>query len=78
MPLVPYERFSQTLHPGDYLRDVYMMQERLSALGYLEAQYNGFFGNTTAKALKAFQQAYGLEPDGICGSDTWNSLFPQS
>lgn len=78
MPLVPYERFSQTLHPGDYLRDVYMMQERLSALGYLEAQYNGFFGNTTAKALKAFQQASGLEPDGICGSDTWNSLFPQS
>ena len=75
MPLIPYERFDQILKRGDYLHDVLLMQERLSELGYLNSEYNGFFGGKTENALKAFQTAKGLEADGQCGPMTWNALF---
>ncbi len=78
MPAQPYKRISQTLNPGDYLRDVYLMQQKLSELGYLDSAYNGFFGQVTVKALQAFQLSAGLEPDGVCGSDTWNALFDET
>jgi len=75
VPLAPYERFHQTLHPEDYLHDVYLVQQRLSELGFLTSRYNGYYGAKTAKALKAFQQSRGLTADGICGADTWKALF---
>ncbi len=33
------------------------------------------FGGATEKALKAFQTARGLEPDGSCGRKTWEKLL---
>jgi len=36
----------------------------------------GKFGNKTDAAVKGFQSAHGLTPDGIVGDATWNKLFP--
>ena len=74
-PLRPYERFDQTLHQEDYLHDVYLVQERLSQLGFLSGKYNGYYGQKTAAAVRAFQKSRGLSTDGVCGKDTWNALF---
>jgi putative chitinase len=35
----------------------------------------GKFGNKTDAAVKGFQSAHGLTPDGIVGNATWNKLF---
>ena len=40
----------------------------------LEIQVDGTFGNGTQIALKAWQEKYGLEPDGIAGRNTYRSL----
>ena len=72
---LPYTRIPQPLHQEDYLHDVYLMQQRLSELGFLTAKYNGYYGKTTAAAVRAFQASVGLSADGVCGEDTWNALF---
>jgi putative chitinase len=36
----------------------------------------GKFGPKTDLAIKGFQSAHGLTPDGIVGDATWNKLFP--
>ena len=36
----------------------------------------GKFGPKTDSAVKGFQSAHGLTPDGIVGSATWTKLFP--
>ena len=35
---------------------------------------DGWFGNGTDAAVKAFQRANGLIPDGVCGRLTWAGL----
>ena len=40
----------------------------------LEIQVDGKFGNDTEATLKAWQQAHGLEPDGLAGRNTYRSL----
>ena len=35
---------------------------------------NGFFGQTTVNAVKAFQSAFDLTPDGIVGPATWHRV----
>jgi peptidoglycan hydrolase-like protein with peptidoglycan-binding domain len=35
---------------------------------------DGVFGSTTEDAVKAFQNLFGLPPDGIVGADTWDKL----
>ena len=53
--------------------DVTKLQENLVALGYNIA-VDGIFGAKTEAALKEYQEAYGLETDGVCGSITWASI----
>ena len=73
--LAPYRRFDQTYRKNDYLRDVYLIQDRLHALGFLSGHYNGYYGEKTADAVRAFQQSQGLAADGVCGKNTWDALF---
>ena len=40
----------------------------------LEIQVDGKFASDTEAVLKAWQQEYGLEPDGIAGRNTYRSL----
>ena len=75
-PLQHYERFPQIIRKNDYLYDVLLIQQRLTELGFLDAEYNGYYGDTTVKSVKAFQQSEGLDADGVCGQETWDALFP--
>ena len=36
---------------------------------------DGVFGNATVNAVVEFQQSYNLEPDGIVGAKTWQSMI---
>ena len=53
------------------------MQMLLIGYGFPMEGYgpDGSFGGATQRALKAYQQAVGLEPDGSCGRKTWEKLL---
>ncbi len=55
--------------------DVAAAQKRLIELGYMDAKATGYFGKQTENALKAFQKAVSLTPDGILGEATKAKLF---
>nr|WP_063842332.1 peptidoglycan-binding protein [Hassalia byssoidea] len=54
--------------------EVVKLQERLKRLGFLDGDVDGDFGASTEAAVKAAQQRYGLEADGIAGGATWDVL----
>lgn len=56
---------------GDGVKDV---QTLLINQGYLTGTADGAFGNGTAKAVKAFQAANGLEETGIVDEETYGKL----
>ena len=58
---------------GEY---VTLAQTMLMQRGYKLPKYgaDGSFGAETQAAVKAFQQDWGLEADGIIGPDTWKML----
>lgn len=53
---------------------VVTLQERLQAIGVLTSSADGIFGTETQAAVKAAQQKFGLEPDGVVGPATWKAL----
>ncbi|MBQ3331329.1 MAG: peptidoglycan-binding protein [Ruminococcus sp.] len=63
---------------GDYSDDIYKIQERLIALGYMTGEADGEFGEMTAVAVKNFQTANGLEATGIVEQATYDKLFADS
>lgn len=42
---------------------------------FLGIEMDGTFGNNTASTLVSYQRSQDLEPDGICGRQTWSSFF---
>jgi len=54
--------------------DVAELQQRLCSLGFDTGRVDGIFGDTTAKALREFQENAALPVDGILGSDTLHEL----
>lgn len=68
------------LSKGSKGEEVKTLQRMLNALGYTDANekalaVDGSFGPATLYALKAYQDANGLEADGYCGKQTWTSLL---
>ncbi|TVP58903.1 MAG: peptidoglycan-binding protein [Nodularia sp. (in: Bacteria)] len=55
--------------------EVRKLQERLKQLGFLAGDVDGDFGIMTEAAVKAAQQRYGLEADGVVGGATWEALL---
>lgn len=55
--------------------DVELLQAILKARGWLQQNPDGIFGSFLEEKVKAFQQAYGLDVDGIVGPQTWGELL---
>lgn len=72
--MAPVSAETAVIRRGDSGPDVVMLQKRLSNLGYAAGTTDGLFGRQTEAAVKAFQAANGLYPDGIVGDGTWSAL----
>lgn len=59
---------------GDKNAIVKVLQARLKELGYFSSEVGGNFLDKTRDAVKAFQVANGLTPDGEVGAYTWKKL----
>lgn len=67
------------LRTGSRGDDVKTLQARLHDLGYYSDEIDGQFGGATKTAVIEFQQANGLEADGMVGSETKTILYsPQA
>lgn len=67
-----------SLKLGDRGPEVSTLQEQLKAAGFYDGPVTGVYGELTLEAVKAYQQAQGLTPDGIYGSRTQASLEGRS
>jgi len=65
-----YGSLSRTLYNGMEGDDVYTLQVLLAEYGYFYGEASGYFGDMTESAVASFQNDYGLEADGVAGSDT--------
>ncbi len=54
--------------------DVRVLQERLGALGFDVGRVDGIFGPRTARAVREFQDNYGIPSDAIVGRSTLRAL----
>ena len=50
------------------------LQRRLAAAGHSPGDPAGEFGESTAAAVRGFQQQAGLRSDGVCDTATWAAL----
>lgn len=73
---IPETTARRTLKWGSKGDDVKEMQRLLMAAGCKleKSGADGHYGAETLEALKAFQTANGLTPDGLCGPKTWAKL----
>ncbi|MBD0336066.1 MAG: peptidoglycan-binding protein [Cyanobacteria bacterium Co-bin13] len=76
-PPVSPERIARpTLRLGSQGEAVHELQAMLRLLGFYPDTVTGQFQESTQEAVKQFQSATGLAPDGVVGSATWSQLFP--
>ncbi len=62
---------------GDYVAFFAALQFLLRNQGFFKGMPEGIFGAQTERAVKAFQRAKGLKPDGVVGAQTWAKLCPR-
>lgn len=68
----------QNVQRGAYGDDVVELQARLQYLSFYKGEIDGKFGYGTQRALRTFQEQYGLPVDGIAGSKTKQMLVNNS
>jgi len=76
---VPVSYPGTPLRLGDRNEYVRLMQRYLAAISQVYPQIppfvaEGLFGTSTRDAVIAFQELFGLQPDGIVGPLTWNKI----
>ncbi|MCP5074032.1 MAG: L,D-transpeptidase family protein [Rhodobacteraceae bacterium] len=59
-----------TLKPGSSSKNVVVMRQRLSRLGYGRLGNSPAFDDGLVKTVKLFQQEHGMRPDGVAGPGT--------
>jgi peptidoglycan hydrolase-like protein with peptidoglycan-binding domain len=64
-----------TLQRGIKSDEVLVLQQRLIELGYLEGTADGSFGQMTEDAIKAAQEAFGMEANGIADNAFQQKLY---
>ncbi|WP_170190071.1 peptidoglycan-binding protein [Geitlerinema sp. P-1104] len=64
------------LRTGSSGSEVRELQAILQLMGFYRGAVNGEYGEQTARAVSAFQEAAGIDVDGVVGVQTWNRLFP--
>lgn len=74
--LAPGGILRPTLRSGSQGAEVTELQAALKLLGYFDGAVDGVFAESTATAVSRFQQAAGLNQDGVVGPATWDRLFP--
>jgi len=74
-PTPPPDAHYAPLQQGMKGEAVRAMQQRLIDLGYLAGGADGSYGGKTVAAVKAFQQAAGLEVTGEADDETQRRLF---
>ncbi|MBR1407407.1 MAG: peptidoglycan-binding protein [Clostridia bacterium] len=67
----------RTLSRGKTGEDVFMVQMRLTELGYYTGTVTGGYYGGTIEAVKAFQKDHGLKVDGAAGKQTLSVLFSE-
>ncbi|MDR0897856.1 MAG: peptidoglycan-binding protein [Oscillospiraceae bacterium] len=68
----------RTLREGVSGEDVRSLQYRLQELYYYSGSADGVFGESTALAVRVFQQRNGISVDGVAGSGTQSKLYSAS
>ena len=58
-----------------YVYDVYLLQQRLIELGWLDSKADGVYGDATYMAVGYFQKAIGMQPNGDATPETQKALF---
>jgi len=61
---------------GSHGDEVRRVEQRLKELNFYTGAIDGAFGGGMQSAVKAFQRANHLTPDGTVGPQTWAALFP--
>lgn len=74
---VSWDRYLEDLYTdaGDSGLNVYILQKKLSAMGYFNGDHSGSFGDVTKQAVSDFQSRNGLEPTGIADAGTWRKIY---
>ncbi|MBQ6373022.1 MAG: peptidoglycan-binding protein [Clostridia bacterium] len=68
----------ENLNPGDSGKAVLDLQRRLVQLGYASGTPNGQYGNATISAVQLYQQANGLDVDGLASAWLQSTLFSRN
>jgi len=74
-PKPVYKVPTVSVRKGSEGEDARTVQSRLKELGYFTNRVDGKFGALSEVALKKFQEANGLEADGVAGKGTYQVLF---
>ena len=77
-PAPTYQIPKSSVKKGTEGEEAKTVQRRLKELGYFKNRVDGKFGVQSVNALKQFQEANGLEPDGVAGQGTYRVLFGEN
>ena len=69
-----YAEIGSVIKSGMYGPGVEDVQRKLIEHGYLTGHADGIAGGRTVAAIKSFQASVGLNPDGVCGLQTYAAL----
>jgi len=75
MNLQPLAYQEKWLKFGDSGENIYVLDQKLQELGYLEDEPNDAFDLGTYEAVSKFQTENGLKADGMVGEKTWQAIM---